>query len=74
MSQITLYVDPRTEAKLKAAAKASGMSVSRWVARLIEERTAERWPDSIRNLAGTWSDVSVPKKKAVGKDVRRERF
>ena len=73
MSQITLYLDPETETKLKAAAKASGVSVSRWVARLIQERTAERWPDSVRALVGTWSDVK-PGKAAASKDTRRERL
>ena len=73
MSQITLYLDPETEAKLKAAAKASGISVSRWVAQLIQERTADRWPDSVRALVGAWADVR-PGKLTGGKDIRRERL
>lgn len=72
MSQVTLYLDAETEAKLKAAAKASGISVSKWVARLIQERTAERWPDSVRALVGAWSDVEPG--KLSGKDIRRERL
>ena len=72
MSQVTLYLDAQTEAKLKAAAKASGVSVSKWVARLIQERTADRWPESVRALSGAWSDVKPG--KLGGRDTRRERL
>jgi predicted HicB family RNase H-like nuclease len=33
MAQVTLYLDEETAAKLKAAAKASGLSQNKWVTR-----------------------------------------
>ena len=56
MAQVTLYLDPQTEEKMKAAARAAGISNSRWVADLIREKTALEWPESVRHLAGAWPD------------------
>lgn len=56
MAQVTLYLDPETEEKMKAAARAAGVSNSRWVVELIREKTALEWPESVRRLAGAWAD------------------
>jgi len=56
MPQVTLYIDAETGARMKAAAKAAGVSVSRWVAELIRARTQAEWPASVRRLAGAWPD------------------
>jgi hypothetical protein len=56
MGQITLYLDDETEEKMKDAAKVAGVSQSRWVSRLIKEKTATEWPESIVRLAGAWAD------------------
>jgi hypothetical protein len=60
MGQVTLYLDPETESKMKVAAKAAGVSQSRWVAGLIQEKTATQWPESIAKLAGSWSNEDFP--------------
>jgi hypothetical protein len=44
--QVTLYIDVETSARMKAAAKAAGVSVSRWVADLIRAGTQAEWPAS----------------------------
>lgn len=76
MGQVTLYLDPETESKMKAAAKSAGVSQSRWVAGLIQEKTATRWPESLARLAGTWSGDDFPSleeiRAGVGEDVPRE--
>lgn len=56
MGQLTLYLDNETEARMKAAAKAAGVSLSRWVADLIRDKTATEWPDSLVKLIGTWAE------------------
>ncbi|MFQ5791855.1 MAG: CopG family transcriptional regulator [Acidobacteriota bacterium] len=58
MPQVTLYLDEETEAKLRAAAREAGLSLSRWVADLIREKTINEWPASVVQLAGSWSDMS----------------
>ncbi len=55
MGQLTLYLDNETEERMKAAAKAAGISLSRWVADLIRAKTATEWPDSLVKLIGTWA-------------------
>ena len=76
MSQITLYLDDETAARMKAAAAAAGLSQSRWVARLIQQKTATRWPDSVASLAGAWSDLPAPEtlREMACDDVPREKL
>jgi hypothetical protein len=45
---------------VKTAARKAGVSVSRWVAELIENRTRADWPAEARELAGGWPDFPHP--------------
>ena len=76
MGQVTLYLDVETEARMKEAASAAGVSQSRWLADLIRERTANEWPDSIAALAGSWADMPTAEdlRQSPGEDVPREPF
>ena len=47
MSQITLYLDDATQALVEQAAKANGVSKSRWVADIIRTYAAHDWPQEI---------------------------
>ncbi|HEY2295406.1 MAG TPA: CopG family transcriptional regulator [Thermoanaerobaculia bacterium] len=60
MGQVTLYLDNETEEKMKEAAKAAGISHSRWVSDLIRAKTATEWPASIVQLAGAWAEDDFP--------------
>jgi hypothetical protein len=55
MSQVTIYLDGELETRVKAAAKARGISVSRCIAELIREKTDADWPQEIREMAGSWN-------------------
>ena len=57
MPQLNLYVDETTHDRIRRAAKAAGMSLSRWVATVVTEKTADQWPDDVLALAGTWKDL-----------------
>ena len=57
MGQVTIYLDDANEKRLKAAAKAAGIPVSRWIADLVQAKTRTVWPDSVHRLAGAWQDV-----------------
>jgi len=76
MAQLTLYLDRDTEAKVKKAAKAAGVSVSRWVSSLIRERTAEEWPNIVREMAGSWPEAPTAEelREELPEDVPREPF
>ena len=56
MGQVTIYLDNNLEAKMKQAARSSNLSVRKWVAGIIQEKTAEEWPRDIVELAGSWGD------------------
>lgn len=76
MGQITIYLDDESERSLRAAAEASGEPVSRWVARLIREKTRNQWPDSVREMAGAWPDFPDAEtlRNDSGQDSEREDF
>jgi hypothetical protein len=57
VGQVTIYIDDKTEQKARASARAEGMSLSRWVAERIQRRARSEWPESVRMLAGAWSDL-----------------
>lgn len=56
MSQVTIYLDEDTEARMRSAAQSAGIPVSRWISRLIQEHTRTEWPPQVRELAGVWND------------------
>ena len=51
MAQLTIYLDDAAERRVKVAARKSGVSVSRWIAELVESRTRTHWPPEARELA-----------------------
>lgn len=57
MGQVTIYLDEATEQKARAAARAEGVPLSRWVAERIERPAHGEWPAPVRELAGAWSDL-----------------
>lgn len=73
MARITLYLDDTTEREVREAAASRGVSVSRFVARLIERRLASQWPDDVASMAGAWPDLPDAEeiRRGQGEDVRR---
>lgn len=74
MGQVTIYLDKETEQRLKSAAAAAKMPVSRWVAALVRDKTRTRWPDSVRELPGAWSEFPQAEelRREAAADVPRE--
>ena len=56
MGQVTIYLDTKTEESLKRVAENSGMSKSKWVAALIQEKVGTEWSAAIGLMAGAWKD------------------
>lgn len=56
MAQITILLDSKTEIRARDAAKAAKVSLDRWIADLIKEKTDPNWPEPVRCLAGAWPD------------------
>ncbi len=59
MGQVTIYIDDKTEADMNAAVRASGISKSKWVARVIREKAGAEWPQEVKELAGEWQDLPM---------------
>jgi len=74
MGQVTIYLDSETEEKMINIVKKSGISKSKWIAALIQEKTTSTWPDHIFSLAGAWQDLPTAEviRKGTGQDAKRE--
>ncbi len=74
MSQLTIYIDDETEAGTRAAARAAGVSVSRWIADVLRSRVGAAWPADIAAFAGSWrpQDDGPDRDAAKGGDLARE--
>ncbi len=75
MGQITIYLDNETETKLKKTAKSNHLSVSKWVAGIINEKIENEWPQYIVDLVGCWKNdfPSLDEIRSnIGQDSRRE--
>lgn len=59
MSSITLHLDDATQALLEQAAKAHGLSKSRWVAHIIRQHATNAWPPECVALAGRFPDFPL---------------
>ena len=73
MSQLTIYLDEELVSRVRQAADHDGISVSKWIARAIADRTMPHWPPEVLALAGNWSDEDIARPKH-GRDARRERL
>ncbi|HXX23346.1 MAG TPA: CopG family transcriptional regulator [Terriglobia bacterium] len=56
MARLTIYLNDAAKRRVRAAARKSRVSVSRWVADLVESRTRTKWLAEVRQLAGAWPD------------------
>ena len=77
MGQVTIYLDNSIETKMKETAKSNHVSVSKWVAGIIEEKIATEWPPNIVKLAGSWKEdfpTIEELRSSLGKDSPREDF
>ncbi len=74
MGQVTIYLEDEIEHKMVQAAESAHLSKSKWIAKVIQEKVANEWPQSVVNLAGTWEDFPDIEDIRVnkGKDSKRE--
>lgn len=74
MAQVTIYMDDETAARMRASARAAGVSMSAWLAHLVRERTRTEWPAEVASLAGAWADFPSAEeiRSTQGADLPRE--
>ena len=56
MGQVTIYLEDSIEIKMKSAAKSAKLSLSKWIASVIEAKVSNEWPVSVVSLSGAWED------------------
>lgn len=73
MPQVTIYLDEDTQKRVKKAARAEGLSLSKWIAASLREKTKSTWPKAFLDLAGAFPDFpTVEELRRHGRDARRE--
>lgn len=76
MGQVTIYLEDEIEYRMKKAAESAHLSKSKWIAKLIHEKVANEWPQSVKDIAGSWDDFPSIEyiRESSGMDVKREIF
>ncbi len=76
MGQVTIYLEEEIEHRMVTAAKSAHLSKSKWIAKLIQEKVANEWPQSVVDLAGSWEDFPTIDeiRSNIGNDVNHEPF
>ena len=74
MAQVSLYLDKNTFGKVESAAHLNGVSISRFVAAIIQDHFNHQWPQSYAELFGSVSDETFFPRGAekVMEDTERE--
>lgn len=74
MPQVSLYLNNKTYDKVRRAAEAEAMSVSKWVAEKLTRAMVEDWPDGFDQLFGSISDETfgAPERESFVSDAARE--
>ena len=74
MAQVSLYLDKKTFEKVETAAHLSDVSISKYVAGIIQDHFVHEWPASYAELFGSVSDSTFFPNGAekVTKDTARE--
>ena len=74
MPQLTIYLKKSLEQAVRHYAMSSHETVSKWVARAVEKQIANEWPESVRDLAGSWNEFPEAEelRGGMGTDTPRE--
>ena len=74
MAHLTIYLADDVERRVRKAAKAAKVSVSRWVADRVSKSVEASWPPEFLALAGAFPDFPEADdlRKGYGEDVPRE--
>jgi hypothetical protein len=74
MAHLTIYLTDDVERRVRKAAKAAKVSVSRWVADRVSKSVETSWPPEFLALAGAFPDFrdADDLRKGYGEDVPRE--
>jgi len=74
MPQVTIYLDEDTQKRVQKAARAEGVSLSKWITASLREKTQATWPKAFLDLSGAFPDFpALEELRFLGRsDTRRE--
>lgn len=74
MPHLTIYLNRDVELRVRKAAKAGKVSVSKWVAERVTESVKASWPPEFLALAGAFPEFpgSAGLRRGYGEDAARE--
>ena len=73
MAQVTIYMDNSLEARIKEVAKQRGLSISKFIAKTLEQKVQSSWDEDVKKLSGSWSDFcSIDEIRGATLDAPRE--
>jgi hypothetical protein len=74
MAHLTIYLTDDVERRVRKAAKAAKVSISKWVADRVSQSVETSWPPEFLALAGAFPDFpdADDLRKGHGEDVPRE--
>ncbi len=76
MAQITIYINSELESKVKKIASSLNISISKYIATIVEKNIEDSWNPKVKKLAGSWSDFPTIEeiRNSSAKDIKREEF
>ena len=74
MAHLTIYLSDDVERRVRKAAKAGKVSISKWIADQVTQSVETSWPPEFLALAGAFPDFpdAGELRKGYGEDVPRE--
>jgi hypothetical protein len=74
VAHLTIYLKDDVERRVRQAAKAAKVSVSKWVAERVATSVETSWPPEFLALAGSFPDFPDAEelRKGYGEDIHRE--
>ncbi|MGE4295963.1 MAG: hypothetical protein AB7E49_09705 [Campylobacterales bacterium] len=73
MGQITIYLNNDLENRVKKTAHEMDVSISKYIATLLENRMRGSWSAEVQVLAGQWRDFpTLEELRSGGQDTPRE--
>ena len=56
MAQVTIYMNNDLETKIKNIASSLDISISKFIANVLEQKVQNEWNHNVQKLAGSWED------------------
>jgi len=56
MAQVTIYMNNELESKIKNIANSLNISISKFIANVLEQKVQNEWHTKTKQLAGSWDE------------------